>query len=107
VKTRCQHFALLLGQRARVSHLGLPGQLARHSPTVRDAIRTFAVYQHLNTEGAAISLLEAAEIAKEAAGSNPYQIATGLIVHSPRKKEISPGVAPFFRRVPSRPRQCS
>jgi len=58
VTTGCHHFALLLGQRARLSHLGLPGQLARHSPTVRDALRTFAVYQHLNTQGVAISLLE-------------------------------------------------
>lgn len=30
VKTGRQHFALLVGQRARLSHLGLPGQLARH-----------------------------------------------------------------------------
>ena len=29
VKTGCQHFALLVGQRTRLSHLGLPGQLAR------------------------------------------------------------------------------
>ena len=26
MNTRCQHFALLLGQRSRLSHLGLPGQ---------------------------------------------------------------------------------
>jgi AraC-like DNA-binding protein len=58
IQTGVQHFALLVGQRARLSQLGLPGQLARHSPTVRDALRIFAVYQHLNTQGAAISLLE-------------------------------------------------
>jgi len=58
IRTRRRDFALLLGQRARLSQLGLPGQLARHSPTVRDAIRTFAVYQHLNSEGVAIYLLE-------------------------------------------------
>jgi AraC-like DNA-binding protein len=57
-KTACPHFALLLGQRTRLSHLGLPGQLARHSPSVGAAIRTFAVYQHLNSEGMATFLLE-------------------------------------------------
>src|SRR5208337_467377 len=28
VRTGCPHFALLVGQRTRLSHLGLPGQLA-------------------------------------------------------------------------------
>jgi AraC-like DNA-binding protein len=58
VKTGRPHFALLLGQRTHLSHLGLPGQLARHSPTVGAAIRTFAVYQHLNSQGMATFLLE-------------------------------------------------
>jgi AraC-like DNA-binding protein len=58
VKTGYQHFALLVGQRTRLSHLGLPGQLARHSPTVGAALRTFAVYQHLNNQGMAMFLLE-------------------------------------------------
>ncbi len=58
VRTGCPHFALLVGQRTRLSHLGLPGQLARHSPDVGAAIRTFAVYQHLNSQGMATFLLE-------------------------------------------------
>ena len=58
VKTECQHFALLVGQRTRFSHLGLPGQLARHSPTLGAAIRTFAVYEHLDSQGMATFLLE-------------------------------------------------
>jgi len=58
VKTGCPHFALLLGQRARLSHLGLPGQLVRCSPTLSSAIRTFAVYQHLNSQGMATFLFE-------------------------------------------------
>lgn len=58
VKTRCQHFALLAGQRARLSHLGLPGQLVQCSPTLGAAIRTFAAYQHLNSQGMATYLLE-------------------------------------------------
>ena len=58
VKTGCERFALVVGQRMRLSQLGLPGQLLRHSPTLGAAIRTFAVYQHLNTEGMAKFLLE-------------------------------------------------
>ena len=58
VKTGCQHFALLVGQRTRLSHLGLPGQLARHSPTLGAAIRAFAVYEHLDSQGMATFLLE-------------------------------------------------
>jgi hypothetical protein len=58
VKTGCQHFALLVGQRTRLSHLGLPGQLARNSPALGPAIRTFAVYQHLDSQGMATFLLE-------------------------------------------------
>jgi hypothetical protein len=57
-KTGFQHFALLLGQRTRLSHLGLPGQLARHSPTLGAAIGTFAVYEHLDSQGLATFLLE-------------------------------------------------
>lgn len=57
VRTGCEHFALMLGLRTRLSHLGLPGQLVRYSPTVAAAIRTFAVYQHLNNQGMATFLL--------------------------------------------------
>jgi AraC-like DNA-binding protein len=58
VKTGCPHFGLLLGQRARLSHLGLPGQMALCSPTLREAIRNFAVYQHLNSQGMVTFLFE-------------------------------------------------
>jgi AraC-like DNA-binding protein len=74
VKTGCEHFALLLGQRASLSHLGLPGELARHSPTLGAAIRTFAVYQHLNSQGMATFLLEKDGIA--AIGPVVYQQGT-------------------------------
>ena len=57
VKTGCEHFALMLGLRTRLSHLGLPGQLVRYSPTLGAAVRTFAVYQHLNNQGMATFLL--------------------------------------------------
>lgn len=71
VKTGCQHFGLLVGQRTRLSHLGLPGQLARYSPTLGVAIRTFAVYQHLNSQGMATFLLEKDGVAT--LGSVVYQ----------------------------------
>ena len=58
MKTRCQHFALLLGQRMRLSHLGLLGRMLRCAPTLGAAIRTFAVYQHLESQGMAKFLIE-------------------------------------------------
>src|SRR5215470_13959690 len=51
VKTGCPHFGLLLGQRAHLWHLGLPGQMALYATTLREAVRNFAVYQHLNSQG--------------------------------------------------------
>lgn len=57
-KTGCGHFALLLGQRTRLAHLGLPGQLVRHSPTLGAGMRTFITYHHLNSQGMAKFLLE-------------------------------------------------
>jgi hypothetical protein len=61
VKTGCQHFALLLGQRIRLAHVGLPGQLMQHSPTLGVALRTFVEYHHLNTQGMVKFLLEKEE----------------------------------------------
>ena len=57
-QTSCEHFALLLGQRVRLAHLGLPGQLMRHSQSLGAALRTFVVYHHLNSQGMAKFLLE-------------------------------------------------
>ena len=58
VKTGCPYFGLLAGQRVGLSHLGLPGRLMRHSPTLGAALRTFVVYHHLNNQGMATFLLE-------------------------------------------------
>jgi hypothetical protein len=74
VKTGCPHFSLLLGQRTRLSHLGLPGQLVRHSPTLGAAIRTYALYQHLDTQGMAKFLLEKDGVAT--LGNIVYQTGT-------------------------------
>jgi hypothetical protein len=39
--TRCPNFALLVGQRAKLLHLGLPGELLRHSATLNAALLIF------------------------------------------------------------------
>jgi len=56
--TRCSHFALLVGQRANLLHLGLPGELMRHSATLNAALQTFVVYHHLNSQGMATFFLQ-------------------------------------------------
>jgi len=73
-KTGCHHFALLLGQRARLSHMGLLGRLLRHSPTLGAAIKTFAVYQSLDSQGMAKFLLEKDDMAT--LGNIVYQTGT-------------------------------
>jgi AraC-like DNA-binding protein len=57
-ETECPHFTLLAGQRTSLSHLGLPGELVRYSPTLGAAVRTFVVYHHLNSQGMAMFLSE-------------------------------------------------
>jgi hypothetical protein len=57
-RTGCPHFGLLAGQRMRLSHLGLPGELVRYSETLGAAIRTFVVYHHLNSGGMTTFMLE-------------------------------------------------
>jgi AraC-like DNA-binding protein len=56
--TGCPHFGLLAYQRVRLSHLGIPGELMRHSATLRTGLQKFVVYQHLNNQGTATFLLE-------------------------------------------------
>jgi AraC-like DNA-binding protein len=57
-RTGCSHFGLLCGRAWHVSDLGLVGELVRNSPTVGDALRTLAVYQHLNSGGGLAFLLQ-------------------------------------------------
>ncbi len=71
VRTGCPHFGLLAGQRTSLSQLGLPGELLRCSPTLRVALRTFAVYHHLNSEGMATLVRE--EDGMAAVGTAIYQ----------------------------------
>lgn len=60
-RTGCPHFGLLAGQRWHLSHFGALGELMKNSPTVGEALRTLAVHQRLNSDGAAVFLLEHAD----------------------------------------------
>jgi AraC-like DNA-binding protein len=62
-RTGCPHFGLLAGGEWRLSDLGLLGELARHSPTVEQALQNLVVNQHLNSEGALAFLLRRGEFA--------------------------------------------
>jgi hypothetical protein len=50
-RTGCPHFGLLVGQRTRFAHLGLPGRLMQHSPSLRAGLRTFVVTTRRPIEG--------------------------------------------------------
>jgi len=56
--TGCAHFGLLVGRRWGLAQFGALGDLMRHSGTVGEALRSMAVYQRLNTDSAAVFLLE-------------------------------------------------
>lgn len=60
--TGCDHFGLLLGQRASLSHLGILAEISRRSPTLGEALRTFSVNQHLYSDGGAVYLFEDAGV---------------------------------------------
>src|SRR5512144_1657515 len=49
--TRCQHFGLLAGSQWRLEHLGLPGEIARSSATVGQALEQFTTLHWMNTTG--------------------------------------------------------
>ena len=57
-RTGCDHFGLLLGQRASLSYLGILAEIARNSPTVGEALCTFSVNQHLYSGGGAVYLFQ-------------------------------------------------
>jgi AraC-like DNA-binding protein len=63
-RTHCAHLGLLAGRMWRLSDLGLLGELARHSPSVGDALQTLAVQQHLNSEGGLVYLNAGEETAE-------------------------------------------
>ena len=56
VRTGCQHFGLLVGQRMNLSALGLVGLLMRTSPNAGKALRSLVNYLHLHSQGAVMTL---------------------------------------------------
>ncbi len=55
-RTGCLHIGLLIGQRGRMSLLGLVGFLARHSPDVETGLRNLVRYTHLQIRGGVTTL---------------------------------------------------
>lgn len=62
--TGLEHFGLLVGEAWGLQDLGLPGQLARHAATVRDALRCAVVYHHLNSQGGVVFMREYGAVAE-------------------------------------------
>jgi AraC-like DNA-binding protein len=56
--TGCEYFGLFAGQQMRLSQLGMPGEMARNSPTLGAALRAFFVHHYLNSQGAVWVLSE-------------------------------------------------
>ena len=54
--TDCPHFGLLVGQRSGLVAVGPAGVLARHSASVRHALRVLMCHLHLHDRGAVLSL---------------------------------------------------
>jgi len=57
-RTRCPHIGLIAGRVWHVADLGLVGELARNSQSVRQALETLTTYQHLNSGGGLGFLME-------------------------------------------------
>jgi len=57
-QANCPHFGLLAGRLFSLSHLGVVGEIVRHSATVREALRAFTLHQHMNSGGGLVFLLE-------------------------------------------------
>jgi AraC-like DNA-binding protein len=66
------HIGLMVGRDWTLEHMGLIGQLMQNSPTLGDALRSFAVYHRLDCEGGAVFLTEKKDTA-----------ALGYVVHQP------------------------
>jgi AraC-like DNA-binding protein len=56
-QTHCPHFALLAGRLWWLADWGVIGELARHSPTVGQALQEINGHQHLASEGALTMLV--------------------------------------------------
>jgi AraC-like DNA-binding protein len=57
-RTSCAHIGLLAGKMWRLADLGIVGELVANCPTVRDALESLIVHQHLNSSGGLGFVLE-------------------------------------------------
>lgn len=73
-RTGCDHFGLLLGEKAGLSSLGLVGYLALHSPDVESALNSLVRYFHLQAQGS-VAILNT-EDSLTFVGYNIYQSGT-------------------------------
>ena len=62
--TGCEHFGLLTGAAWRLDHVGLVGQLVRHSETLGDALQSVVLHHWLNGDGAAAFLFRKGTLAE-------------------------------------------
>jgi AraC-like DNA-binding protein len=62
--TGCEHLGLLTGSAWRLDHLGLVGQLVRHSHTLGDALQSAVLHHWLNGDGAAAFLFREGSFAE-------------------------------------------
>ncbi len=58
VRSGCQHFGLLTGERAGTLSLGLIGDLMRSAPTLGVALRDLVRHQHRHSHGSIVYLLD-------------------------------------------------
>ena len=66
------YLGLLVGGLWTLGHMGLVGQLMKHSPTIGDALRTLAVFHRLNSDGGTVFLFESKDV-----------VTLGYAVHQP------------------------
>lgn len=59
-----EHFGLLAGARWRLAHLGIVGELMRHSSTVGEALRLGTAHQWLNAAGGVPFIFERGRVAE-------------------------------------------
>lgn len=77
--TGCEHFGLLVGQRSRLSELGLVGLLVKYSYDVRSALQALVRYFHLRAQGAVVTLAWHAGTAS--LGFEVYERQSGAVDH--------------------------
>ena len=61
-RCNCGHLGLLAGRMWRLADLGVAGEIVGNSATVGQALQSFAMHQHLNSEGGLAYLMPRGEI---------------------------------------------